>query len=150
MDNYPRLLFDDFSLRASDCGAILEGGVSSIVDSMHDIMRRGRGGSQCHSDVTSGKIVVDGPLEGHYANYVHASVCILLSLALTLLKPLGEQTEVARCGKKSLVFHTQETSYHISLAEPDFSCESLALRDYYHIWSLSGVNPYPHPSISKL
>ena len=31
-------------------GLILEGGVSSIVDSMHDVMRRGRGGSECHSD----------------------------------------------------------------------------------------------------
>ena len=37
---------------------IFEGGVSSIVNSMHDIMRRGRGGgggSQHHSDVTLGK-----------------------------------------------------------------------------------------------
>ena len=34
---------------------IFEGGVSSIVDSMHDVMRRGRGGSQRHSDVTLGK-----------------------------------------------------------------------------------------------
>ena len=33
---------------------IFEGSVSSIVDSMHDIMRRGRGGSR-HSDVTLGK-----------------------------------------------------------------------------------------------
>ena len=33
---------------------IFEGGVSSIVDSMHDIMRRGREGSH-HSDVTLGK-----------------------------------------------------------------------------------------------
>ena len=35
---------------------IFEGGVSSIVDSMHDVMRRGKGGSR-HSDVTSEKIV---------------------------------------------------------------------------------------------
>ena len=34
------------------------------------------------------KEFVDTPLEGPYANYVYASVCILLSLALTLLKPL--------------------------------------------------------------
>ena len=33
---------------------IFEAGVSSIV-SMHDVMRRGRGGSQRHSDVTLGK-----------------------------------------------------------------------------------------------
>ena len=53
---------------------IFEGGVSSIVDSMHDVMRRGRGGSQRHSDVTLGK------------------------------NRFEEQTNVARCGKKSLVF----------------------------------------------
>ena len=61
---------------------IFEGGVSSVVDSMHDVMRRGRGGSQRHSDVE--KIVCRCSLEGPYANYVYASVCILLSLALTL------------------------------------------------------------------
>ena len=33
---------------------VFEGGFSSIVNSMHDIMRRGRGGSQHHSDVTLG------------------------------------------------------------------------------------------------
>ena len=50
MDNYPRLLFDDFSLRA--VRLIFEGGVSSTVDSMHDVMRRGEGGHvTAHDDI---------------------------------------------------------------------------------------------------
>ena len=44
MDNYPRLLFDDFHSELQIVRLIFEGGVSSIVDSMHDVMRRGRGG----------------------------------------------------------------------------------------------------------
>ena len=54
----------------------IRGGWIITQGSMHDVMRRGRGGSR-HSDVT------DAPLEGPYAIYVYASVCILLSLALT-------------------------------------------------------------------
>ena len=88
MHNYPRLLFDDFHSELQIVRLIIEGGVSSKVDGMHDVMRRGRGGSQRHSDITLEKWFVDSSLEGPYANYVYASVCILLSLGLTLLKPL--------------------------------------------------------------
>ena len=44
MHNYPRLLFDDFHSELQIVRLIIEGGVSSKVDGMHDVMRRGRGG----------------------------------------------------------------------------------------------------------
>ena len=63
---------------------IFEGGVSSIVNSMYDVRR----GSHVTVMLLWEKIVCRYyPLEGPYANYVYAFVSILLSLALTLLKP---------------------------------------------------------------
>ena len=57
MDNYPRLLSMTFHSELQIVQLIFEGSVSSIVDSMHDVMRRGRGGSQRHSDIILEKIV---------------------------------------------------------------------------------------------